>query len=162
MIANLNTLATLQLEWHGVIRLRERIRRLATSTLTYNGCASPTCGIIENILYNLPFLLAFDVLKKVLLEACDEGLFASSQHHLGDLMEGAKTSLTWINWQSLREAVRRRNEFTQGTKLYGDIQCLQDIADIEAQLTAWGIVPTSRGSQFNPDQGVATDLPITI
>ena len=142
MIANPDVLVTLQLEWQGVIRLRERMRHLATSTLVYNGCASPTCGIIENILYNFPFLLAVDVLKQVLLEACEEGLFTSSLHQLGDLMEGAKASLTWINWQGLVEAVMRRNEFGRGAKLYGDVQCLQDIADIEAQLIAWGIIQT--------------------
>lgn len=140
MIANLNSLATLQAEWQGMIQMRERIQQLVISTFAFDPIRSPAFG---NILYNLPLLLAFDVLKHVLLEAREEGQFIVSGRRLGDLMDSAKISLPWIDWQGLREGVNRRNEVAHDGKLLGDQQCLQDIADVEAQLLAWGVITTA-------------------
>jgi len=137
MIANPSSLETLQAEWQGVVQMRERVQNLVISTLALDAKKSPVFG---DILYNLPLRLAFDVLKQVLLQAKDEGLIRSSRRQLGDLVESAKTSLPWIDWQRVREGVKRRNEVVQDGKLFGDTQCLQDIADIEAQLLAWGII----------------------
>jgi hypothetical protein len=94
------------------------------------------------MLYNLPFLLAFDLLKQVLMQESDEDKFTGFLPELGDLMDSAKTSLTWVNWQCLREGVKRQNEVAHSGKLFGDIQCLQDIAYIESQLASWGIIST--------------------
>jgi hypothetical protein len=138
MITNPNSLAILQAEWDGVVRMRERMRNLVVSTFALNTLTSPAFG---DILYNLPFLLAFDVLKQVLVQAREEGQFIGIGHQLGDLVDSAKTSLSWNDWQCLREAVRRRNEVVKDGKLFGDVQCLQDMADIETQLVAWGIIP---------------------
>ena len=140
MIANPNSLAVLQAEWQAVVQMRERMQGLVTSTFALDAATSPAFG---DILYNLPFRLAFDVLKKVLLQAKEEGLIAPSQQRLADLMDNASTSLPWKNWQGLREAVRRRNEVVHGGKLLGDEQCLQDIADVEAQLIAWRIITST-------------------
>jgi hypothetical protein len=137
MIANPSSLAVLQAEWQVVIQMRERMQGLVASPFTFDASTSPAFG---DIFYNLPFRLAFDVLKKVLLQAKDEGLIATSQQRLADLMDSAITSLPWNNWQGLREAVRRRNEVVHRGKLLGDEQCLQDIADVEAQLIAWRII----------------------
>src|SRR5687767_13207163 len=138
MIANLHSLTTSQAEWQGVVRMRERMRQLIFSTFASDTIKSPAFG---DILYNLPLLLAFDVLKQALLQVKkEEGLTSSSPRELDDLMDSAKTSVPWINWQFLREAVKHRKEVAQNGKLYGDVQCLQDIADIETQLTAWGII----------------------
>ena len=137
MIADLSSLATLQSEWAGAIQMRERMRHLAVSTFAFNALTSPAFG---DILYNLPFRLAFDVLKQVLLKAREEGLFTSKGYQLGDLMDSAKASLSWNNWQALREAVRRRNEVVHGGRLFGDEQCLHDMVDVEAQLVAWRII----------------------
>ena len=140
MIANPSSLPTLQAEWQAVVQMRERMQNLVTSTSAFNASTSPAFG---DILYNLPLRLAFDVLKKVLLQAKEKGLINSSQQRLADLMDSATTSLPWNNWQSLREAVRRRNEVVHKGKLLGDEQCLQDIADVEAQLIAWRIITSS-------------------
>jgi hypothetical protein len=137
MIVNPNSLTTLQTEWEVAIHMRERMQNLVASTSAFNASTSPAFG---DILYNLPFRLAFDVLKNVLLHAKEEGLILTSQERLADLMDSAITSLPWNNWQGLREAVSRRNEVVHGGKLFGDEQCLQDIADIEAQLLAWGVI----------------------
>ena len=137
MIANPSSLALLQAEWHTVMQMRERIEELVISTFAVDASTSPAFG---NILYNLPFRLAFEVLKKVLLQAKAEGLLTTSQQRLAGLMDSAITSLPWNNWQNLRDAVRRRNEVVYKGKLLGDEQCLQAIADVEAQLIAWHII----------------------
>jgi hypothetical protein len=140
MIVNPRSRAVLQAEWQVVVQMRERMQALVTSTFAFDASTSPAFG---DILYNLPFRLAFDVLKKVLLQAKAEGLIPNSQQRLADLMDSASTSLPWNNWQSLREAVKRRNEVVHGGKLLGDEQCLQDIADVEAQLITWRILTST-------------------
>ena len=140
MIANPNSIAVLQAEWQAVVQMRERMQGLVTSTFALDAATSPAFG---DILYNLPFRLAFDVLKKVLLQAKEEGLIATSQQRLAELMDSAAACLPWNNWQGLREAVRRRNEVVHGGKLLGDEQCLQAIADVEAQLIAWRIITSA-------------------
>jgi len=140
MIMNLNSVATLQAEWDGAVRMRDRVRHLVISTFAFDAKKSPAFG---DLLYNLPFLLAFSVLKEVLLQAREEGRFTSSRPQLGDLIDSAKNSLPWIDWQCLREAVKRRNEVMQNGRLLGDVQCLQDIAEVEAQLIAWDIIASA-------------------
>ena len=137
MIAKPGSLSVLQAEWQTVIQMRGRMQELVTSTFAFDASTSPAFG---DVLYNLPFRLAFDVLKKVLLQARDEGLVATSQQRLADLLDSASNTLPWNNWQALREAVKRRNEVVFEGKLLGDEQCLQDIADIEVQLIAWRII----------------------
>jgi hypothetical protein len=95
------------------------------------------------VVYNLPLLLAFDVLKQALLSARDEGQFACRRSQLGDLMDSAKSRLNWIDWDYLREGVRRRNEVAHDGKLFPAEQCLKDIAGVESQLVAWGMHPAA-------------------
>jgi hypothetical protein len=140
MILNPSSLTTLQAEWEGVIRMRDRMRQLILATFAFDARTSPAFG---DILYNLPFLLAFDVLKQVLLQAREDGVIPGSRLQLVDLLEAAKASLPWVDWQSLREAVKRRNEVADNGKLFGDVRCLQDIADIESQLVAWGVIASA-------------------
>ena len=147
MFANPQSLATLQAEWDGVVQMRERMNHLVITTFAYDPIASPAFG---NILYNLPLLLAFDVLKHVLLQAKEEGLFPLSGRRLGDLMDSAQVSLPWIDWQCLREGVTSRNEVAHEGRLLGDKQCLQHIAEIEAQLAAWGVITETEPSPVNP------------
>src|ERR1043165_2834591 len=135
MLLNPSALSTLQSEWQGVVRMRERIRHLVVSTFAFDSTQSPTFG---DVLYNLPLVLAFDVLTKTLLFARDEHKFSGSSSQLDELMDAAKAALSWLDWQYLREGVKRRNEIAQNAKLYGDLQCLLYIARIEDQLSAWG------------------------
>lgn len=137
MIVNTNSLTTLQAEWQGVVRMRERMDHLVISTFAFDPITSAAFG---NILYNLPFLLACEVLKQVLLQVKEEGRFTGSQPQLGDLMDNARTAFPWIDWQCLREGAERRNEIAHDGKQLGDKQCLQDIGNIEAQLIAWGLI----------------------
>lgn len=144
MIIHPNSLTHLQEKWQGVIHMRERMDHLVISTFAFDPITSPAFG---NILYNLPFLLAFDVLQQVLLQAKEEEQFTGSGQKLADLIESAKVSVPWLDWQSLSEAAARQSEVAQEGKLWGDRQCLQDIASIEAQLCAWGIIPAIERSE---------------
>jgi hypothetical protein len=140
MLANPSSLSGLQAEWQTVVQMRQRVQELVNATFAFEASTSPAFG---DILYNLPFRLAFDVLKKVLLQARDEGLITTSQQRLADLVDNASDTLSWNNWQAIHEAVRRRNEVVHEGKLLGDEQCLQDIADIESQLIAWRIISST-------------------
>lgn len=117
--------------------MRERMQLLITATFAGGAFTAPA---LAKVVYNLPLLLAFDVMKQVLLQARDDGMFTCSQRQLGNLMDCAKAVLPWISWNSLREGVRRRNEVAHDGKLFESTECLQDINNIEAQLIAWGII----------------------
>jgi hypothetical protein len=137
MIANLNSIAAVQFEWDGVLRMRERMDQLVISTFAFDPITSP---LYANIFYNLPFQLALNVLQQVLLYAKDEGLIKTSQPELDRLMESAKPVFSWVDWQALHEAVERQKELTHQGRLFCDKQCLQDISAIETQLVAWGVI----------------------
>ena len=137
MIVNSSSLEALQVEWDGVVRMRERMKLLVIATFAGGAFTAPA---LANVVYNLPLLLAFDVLKQVLLQARDDGRFTCSLGQLRNLMDSAKVALPWIDWESLREGVRRRNEVAHDGMFFESTQCLDDIANIEAQLVAWGII----------------------
>ena len=143
MIVNPNATATLQADWQGVLRMRERMQHLVVSTFAFDPITSPVFG---NILFNLPLQLALNVLAKVLLQAREGGQFAGRGCELENLLDGARASLLWIDWQALREGAQRGSELAHDGRLFGDRQCLQDIAHIEAQLFAWGVIRTTETS----------------
>src|ERR1051325_7749882 len=120
MISNPNSRATLQAEWQGVVRMRERITQLVFSTSAFNAKSSPSFG---DILYNLPLHLAFEVLIQALLQAKDEGYFTNSQRQLADLMDSAKTAFEWIDWDFLWEGLKGNGEVAEGGQLFEDRQC---------------------------------------
>src|SRR5215217_2748543 len=140
MIVNPSALPTLQFGWHGVIRMRDRVRNLVMSTFAVDTAQSPTFG---DILYNLPLVLAFDVLTQALLLAREAGQFTSPRLQLDDLMDNAKTALPWVDWQCLRDGVKLRYEVAGAGRLFGDIQCLRYIAHVEKQLIAWNIISSA-------------------
>ena len=137
MIFSSTTAAELSTEWSGVIRMRERMQKQVV------GAFVGLHGVgLSSILYNLPLLLAFDMLKTALERARAEKLFDCQGRHpgLSKLMECAKDKLDWIDWNSLQEGVRRRNAIAHDGELYDSEQCLQDIENVEAQLVSWGVV----------------------
>lgn len=137
MIVNASALAALQSEWAGVVRMGERMRLLVTTTFASLAITAPA---LATVVYNLPLLLAFDVLRQVLLQARDDGRFACPSNQLGNLMNSAKGALPWIDWKTLREGIRRRNEVAHDGELFDSAQCLQDIANVENQLIEWRII----------------------
>lgn len=55
-------------------------------------------------------------------------------------MVAAKTALPWIDWQTIRDGVHRRNEIAHDGKLYDSQTCISEIETVEKQLTEWGIL----------------------
>jgi len=106
------TLLTLQDQWDGVVRMRERMDHLVISTFAFDPITSPVFG---DILYNLPLTLAINVLNAALAQVSDVGLV-------------------------MQEILQRGHELAQQGKLFGDKQCLRDIAAIESQLLNWGLI----------------------
>ena len=137
MILSPTAVAELRSEWTGVVKMRDRMKTVVI--VTFAGGAL-TGSALRNIVYNLPLLLAFDVLKQALAKAIDEDLFECSKSSLGALMKCGKRSLPWIDWDTLKKGVGRRNEVAHDGKLFDGKQCLQDIASVEAQLLAWEII----------------------
>jgi len=137
MMTNAAKIAELKREWEGVIKMRERMRLLVVATFAGGAI---TGRALADVMYNLPVLLAFDVLGQALTAMRDEKLFACPRKFLGDLMDGSKSALPWIQFNNLRDGVRRRNEIAHDGMLFDSVQCLQDIASIEEQLVAWSII----------------------
>ena len=94
---------------------------------------------LAGVVYNLPLLLAFDVLQQTLAKARDEKLFQCSRNQLGNLMESSKSCLPWNDWSALRDGVRRRNEVAHdGQFSRPSAICKIDISNVEAQLHTLG------------------------
>jgi hypothetical protein len=136
MITDPATIADLQSEWAGVVKMRDRMQNVVVFAFGRGGTPSSATGV----LYNLPLLLAFDVLGQVLRAAKKEKIFACKGNSVGDLMDCAKSAVPWIDWGKLRAGVRRRNEVAHDGKLFEAAQCLQDIEDVAKQLMAWGVI----------------------
>jgi hypothetical protein len=85
-------------------------------------------------------MLAFDVPGETLKQLRDEGDFISKARFVGPLMDDAKGSLRWGDWDALREAVRRRNAVAHDGALHPRSQCWADIDSVETQLNAWGVL----------------------
>jgi hypothetical protein len=138
--------ADLRSEWAGVVNMRKRMRLLVVATFAGGAITGPA---LAGVVYNVPLLLAFDVLRQTLAWARDEKLFACSRRQLGDLMDCSKDYLPWTAWGALREGVRRRNAIAHDGQLFEAKQCLQDIANVEAQLLTWGIIEAAGGTAGN-------------
>ena len=143
VIADASAVAALRSEWIGVVRMRDRMKLLVSATFAGGALTAPA---LAKVVYNLPLLLAFDVLKQVLSEARREGRFTCPRDQLGNLMDSAKDALPWIDWDSLRAGVTRRNEIAHDGKLFDSKDCIQDIGNVEAQLVAWGVVDAMGGA----------------
>ena len=125
------TVKELRSEWTGVVRQRERMK-FAIMGIFAGG--SPGSGIsaraafkVKDIVYNLPLLLAFDVLKQALDAARKEKLFACPGTTLGKLMWCGRDALTWIDWDALKKGVEHRNEVAHDGKIFGEEEYLQEI-----------------------------------
>ena len=56
------------------------------------------------------------------------------------MVAAAKSAVLWIDWQRVRDGVHRRNEVAHDGILHVAQVCLADIAAVENQLLAWGII----------------------
>jgi len=97
-------------------------------------------GPLSRVAFNLPLLLAFQALQVALLASRDAGHFACGSDYPGPLMDAAKDVLPWIDWQALRDGLRRRNRVAHDGELCAADRCIRDVGQVEAQLAAWGII----------------------
>ena len=137
MITNADALTQVQSEWAGVRRMRDRMKLLLMATFAGGAFTAPA---LSTVVYNLPLLLAFDVLNQVLMQLRDEGQFSCSRNQLGPLVDASKIPLPWLDWQAVRDGVRRRNEVAHDGVLLDSTVCLSEISRIEQQLVAWRII----------------------
>ena len=137
MIKDPSELTRLQTEWAGVQRMRDRMKLLLTATFASGAFTAPALG---DVVYNLPLLLAFDVLRQVLVALKDEGAFTCRTSQLGPLVDAAKSALPWRDWQEIRDGVRRRNEVAHDGMLHNAKSCNKDIEAVGHELVAWGVI----------------------
>jgi hypothetical protein len=142
------TVEKLKSEWTGVVLMRNRMKRIVMFAFVGgspgSGFSALAVSAVRDIVYNLPLLLAFDVLKQALAEAKNENLFVCSGNRPGltQLMHCGKHSLPWIDWDALLKGIQHRNAIAHDGELFDQEQCLQDIASVETQLLAWDIIDT--------------------
>jgi len=137
MVTDTPELENLRQEWAGVRRMLQRVQSLCLTTFADAAIAATA---LPKIVYNLPLLLAFDVLRQVLRQLRNEGKFTCPQSQLGSLVEASKAALPWLDWQAVRDGVHRRNGVAHDGELFDSDTCLADITRIEQQLFAWGVI----------------------
>jgi len=124
ILSNGEAVAKLAEEWQGVVRMRERLRKQGASV---------------EALYNLPLLLAFDVLRSALRAIKKEGRFSSDGNGLRALMKAAEEVVPWVDYRALRKGAKRRNAVAREGELFPAATCQHDVDNVSAQLRAWGI-----------------------
>ena len=123
-------IASIAVEWSGAERMLARVRGMVGVTAGTNpAMADP----LARVVYNLPLLLAFEALRGALIAARDTGYFACGSDYPGPLMDAARDALPWLDWQALRDGLRRRNRVAHDGDLYGADQCIADVQCVEAQ-----------------------------
>ncbi len=90
--------------------------------------------------YNLPLVLAYAVLDRVLRELRDQGAFTCNTWKLGAKMAASQNVLPWQDYHLVDNGRVARNYLAHKAKLLSKADCLQFIDAIESELTAWNIV----------------------
>jgi len=143
LLSDPGAIAELRDEWEGAGRMRARMMRHVRGAFA----RLPQPGL-AHVVYNLPVLLAFDVLEQALAQIQRQTGFPSASGSLGHLMEGAKDAIPWIDYPALLAGKNRRNEIAHDGKLHTCEVCLADIENVEKQLHAWNIL---QGDIRDPD-----------
>jgi hypothetical protein len=92
--------------------------------------------------YNLPLILAFSLLDEVLSEFISQGKFKCGSWKLGTKMETSKDVISWIDYQAIFDAKEARNGIAHRSELVTKQLCIKYINEIEAELSAWGVICT--------------------
>ncbi len=90
--------------------------------------------------YNLPLVLAYAVLDRVLSELRDQGAFTCKTWKLGKKMAASQNALPWQDYDLVKSGKNARNDLAHEAKLSGKADCLRFIDAVESELKAWGIV----------------------
>jgi hypothetical protein len=140
LITDARALATIRTEWAAVVKVREHMRKLMSGPV-----GSIADGALHSVVYNLPLLLAFNVLEKVLRALKRQRQIPGSSEQLGDLLDMFQGDPSWLEWSVLRDGERRRHAIGGSGELFSGVECLTDIEAVEEQLGAWEILESGRG-----------------
>ena len=135
LITDQVALLAIRSEWSAVVRVRERMRKLMTGPV-----GSISDGALHSVVYNLPLLLAFNVLERVLQALKKQRQIPGHGERLGELMDTFQGDPSWLEWSVLRDGERRRHAIEHDGELFLGVECLADIAAVEEQLGAWQLV----------------------
>ena len=149
MIKDPDTLTRLRAEWAGVTKMIERMKMLLAGTFAGGAFTAPALG---GIVYNLPLLLAFDVLAQTLRALRDQNEFKCRSDSLGRLLEAGKGTVSWVDWQAIRTGVDLRNAVAHDGVLHNAKICWNAISAVETELLSWGVVVRSN-TPLQPTSG---------
>jgi hypothetical protein len=135
LITDHTALWTIRSEWSAVVTVRERMRHLMAGPV-----GSIADGALHSVVYNLPLLLAFNVLERVLRALKKQRQIPGHSEQLGDLMDVFQGDPSWLEWSVLRDGERRRHAIEHDGELFSGVECLADIAAVEEQLSAWQLL----------------------
>jgi hypothetical protein len=135
IISDSAVVGALRSEWSAVVQVRDRMSKLMAGPV-----GSIADGTLHSVVYNLPLLLAFNVLEKVLRAVKKQRQIPGNSEQLGDLMDLLQGDPSWQEWSVLRDGERRRHAIIHAGELFSGVECLADIAAVEEQLGAWGIL----------------------
>jgi hypothetical protein len=113
----------------------------------HRGHASPGGYILEkppDKFYNLPLVLAYAVLDDVLAQMINEHIFKCSKNNgncfnLGDKMKSSIGMLAWIDYTTIDDVRKKRNEVAHKGILHSQGVCLQYINAVEDELKKLGL-----------------------
>ena len=94
MIKDAVALREIQMQWAGVISLRDKIQR---SLFAGSGLFGRYPIFAADSAHNLPFLHASSVFNEALIVARDEGKFKCKSIFLGALVGAADLNLSWAD-----------------------------------------------------------------
>lgn len=114
-----------------MLRMRGEIQRLIFAS---GDDGRP--GRLADVAFNLPMLLAFDVLKKTVEFAIKEQKLGTKKGWVQD----ARVLPKWIKFANFTAINDRRDEIVHDGVLHPRLQCSSDIAFIEAQLVSWRVI----------------------
>lgn len=104
----------------------------------------PGAGVVSETYpedyYNLPLVLGYAVLDRVLTELRDQGEFACRGWLLGAKMAASQSVLPWQDYDLVNGGKEARNNLAHDAVLTSKTDCLRFIDAVETELKAWGIV----------------------
>jgi hypothetical protein len=96
--------------------------------------------LAANAAHNLPFVHACAVLNDVLEQLSDEGHFQCKTFRLGALLDKSENRLPWQDFQTIKNAVSRRNDIAHHGDVIPRAECWRFIDAIRAELVSWKIL----------------------
>ena len=138
MIKDAVALREIQMQWAGVLALRDKIQRHVFAS---SGIGGVYPKFAADCAHNLSFLYACSVLNAALLQARNEGVFACKSFFLGTLVRAAEHHLKWVDYRALVEMVDKRNQLAYDGALLPRGDCWRYLSVVESELRGWSILP---------------------